>query len=71
MEHYHNLLQFFKYRHLPPQMQGISKKFSVLAHRLVEDTEPNPELDEALRKLLEAKDCAVRASIYETYEENP
>lgn len=54
------LLQFFKYDHLPPHLQAISRPFHDLAQSLT--TLPrNPESTTALRKLLEAKDCAVRA----------
>lgn len=56
------ILQFFKYQHLPPVLQEISKPFSELAHALVEHPDlGGPELTVALRKLLEAKDCAVRS----------
>ncbi len=57
------LLQFFSYSHLPPHLQEVSKVFHDLAHHVV--TLPrNPERTTALRKLLEAKDCAVRAVVY-------
>lgn len=58
------LLQFFSYAHLPEKMQEISAPFGELAIRLVGLLPRNPERTTALRKLLEAKDCAVRASIY-------
>jgi hypothetical protein len=57
------LLQFFKYDHLPEHLQEISKPFSELAHK-INELPPNPETSTALRKLLEAKDCAVRAKIF-------
>lgn len=58
------ILQFFKYDHLPMFMKAASKPFCELAE-LVDSTAPdNPEKDECLRKLLEAKDCAVRARLY-------
>lgn len=60
----HHLLQFFTYEHLPEKLQTISKPFGMLAHQLTEILPNNPELTVALRKLLEAKDCAVRANIY-------
>lgn len=56
------LLQFFEYDHLPPEKQGVSKPFGELALVIVETLPRNPERTVALRKLLEAKDCAVRAS---------
>lgn len=57
------LLQFFEYSHLPVNLQAISKPFCELAHAMVETLPQNPERTVGLRKLLEAKDCAVRASI--------
>lgn len=58
------LLQFFKYKHLPEPMQCISAPFCVLAEGMVEKLPRNPERTVMLRKLLEAKDCAVRAFIW-------
>jgi hypothetical protein len=58
------LLQFFAYDHLPASLGAVSAPFCVLAHRLVEELPRNPERTVALRKLLEAKDCAVRARLY-------
>ena len=59
-----NMLQFFAYEHLPPHLQAVSKPFGDLAHDLVETLPANPESTTALRKLLEAKDCAVRAVLF-------
>ncbi len=59
MEEY--LLQFFEFAHLPEHLQAVSKPFGELAHHLVVTLPRNPERTVALRKLLEAKDCAVRA----------
>lgn len=58
------LLQFFEYKHLPEHLQEISRDFSDLAHRIVASLPSNAERTVALRKLLEAKDCAVRARLY-------
>lgn len=74
-------LQFFKYDHLPPHLKLISKPFCDLAHAIVlGDNQPhevtgtvtiggplprNTERTVALRKLLEAKDAAVRALIFQ------
>lgn len=58
-----HIMQFFKYDHLPERMQAVSKPFGDLAQRLVEVVPQNPERTVALRKLLEAKDAAVRALI--------
>lgn len=62
-----HVLQFFDYGHLPPHLQIISRPFFDLAMRMVDPLAMDlkgPELTVALRKLLEAKDCAVRAAIY-------
>lgn len=58
------MLQFFEWAHLPAHLQSVSRPFGELAVSLVALLPRNPERTVALRKLLEAKDCAVRASIY-------
>ena len=58
------LMQFFAYAHLPPHLQVVSRSFGELAEKIVADLPSNPERTVALRKLLEAKDCAVRALLY-------
>ena len=55
------LSQFFAYDHLPPHLQAVSKPFGEMATQIVETLPRNPERTVALRKLLEAKDCSVRA----------
>ncbi len=57
------ILHFFHYRHLPPALQEISQMFCVMAQFVVDNLPRNPERTVALRKLLEAKDCAVRANL--------
>ena len=56
-----NLLQFFDYEHLPDHLQTVSKPFGDLAREMAATLPLNAESTTALRKLLEAKDCAVRA----------
>lgn len=58
------LMQFFAYAHLPEHLQKISKPFGDLAQKIVDELPSNPERTVALRKLLEAKDCAVRANLF-------
>jgi hypothetical protein len=62
------MLQFFSYEHLPEHLQTVSMAFSNLARYLVHSVPRNPERTVALRKLLESKDCAVRAMIYKDDE---
>jgi hypothetical protein len=57
-------LQFFAYAHLPAHLQDVSRPFSALAEQIAGSLPANPERTVALRKLLEAKDCAVRAVLY-------
>jgi hypothetical protein len=62
------ILQFFAYAHLPPELQAVSRPFERLAHVIMSELPRNPERTVALRKLLEAKDAAVRARIYKEQE---
>ena len=56
------IMVFFEYEHLPEHLQEVSKPFSILA-AIVASGPSNDETRVALRKLLEAKDAAVRASL--------
>ena len=57
------ILRYFHYSHLPPALQAASRPFCVLARTIIETLPRNPERTVALRKLLEAKDAAVRANV--------
>ena len=57
------ILRYFHYSHLPQSLQGASKPFCELAAHIVESLPRNAERTVALRKLLEAKDAAVRANV--------
>ncbi len=58
------IMQFFAYEHLPAHLQEVSKPFGDLARKIVEHLPRNPERTVTLRKLLEAKDAAVRAKLF-------
>ena len=58
------MLQFFEYSHLPEHLRIVSKPFGELAYHIVDTVPSNPERTVSLRKLLEAKDCAVRAILF-------
>lgn len=58
-----HILLFFHYQHLPERLREISRPFCELARFIVDTTPRNPERTVALRKLLEAKDAAVRAAV--------
>lgn len=57
------ILRYFHYAHLPAKLQPASAPFCQLARHLVESLPRNAERTVALRKLLEAKDAAVRANV--------
>lgn len=57
------ILRYFHYSHLPVSLQGASRPFCDLARHIVETLPRNAERTVALRKLLEAKDAAVRANV--------
>jgi len=69
----HPALQYFAYAHLPAHLQRISKPFHDLAVLMVDEvmgTEniaevcaPGSQLSLGLQKLVEAKDCMVRAAL--------
>jgi len=58
------ILQFFEYAHLPRALQEVSAQFTNTAKWIVGELPRNPERTVALRKLLEAKDAAVRARLF-------
>jgi len=53
-----HVLKYFNFTH-----QAISEPFHDLAHEVAKRNPDNQETTVALRKLLEAKDAAVRASL--------
>lgn len=61
----HDLLRFFEYEHLPDHLKEVSKEFHSLAHKVTGTLMGCAETTVCLRKLLEAKDCAVRAKLLE------
>jgi hypothetical protein len=58
-----NVDKYFTYEHLPQHLQEVSKPIAELA-KLMDETLPDgPEKSARMRKLLEAKDCFVRARL--------
>lgn len=57
------ILQYFKYEHLPNHLQEVSKPIGDLAKQMENQLPDGPEKEAGMRKLLEAKDCFVRASL--------
>ena len=58
------MLKWFAYEHLPPELLETSAPFAKLADQMCGWLSPGPERTVMLRKLLEAKDAAVRAKLY-------
>lgn len=65
MPQYHpaleHVLQLFRFRHLPAHLQEVSADYYRLAKKTADRAPQSQETTIALRKLLEAKDAAVRA----------
>ena len=58
------MMKWFAFDHLPEHLRETSRGFHVLACNLCSMIEAGPERTVALRKLLEAKDAAVRAKLH-------
>ena len=57
------IMQYFSYSHLPPALQEVSAPIGELASHMDSVLPDGPEKSAGLRKLLEAKDCLVRACL--------
>jgi len=60
VQHFRGL---FNYEHLSEDAQRYSRPFAELAQFLVDNCKDGAELTTALRKILEAKDAAVRQAL--------
>lgn len=59
-----HIAKFFDYEHLSrPELRHVSKLCHDLAEDMIHNLPDGPELTAGLRKLLEAKDCFVRAAL--------
>lgn len=58
-------IKWFSYEHLPPKLQEVSKPIAELANQMENSLPDGPEKSAGMRKLLEAKDCFVRAKLEE------
>ena len=63
------MLRYFTYSHLPGPLQDVSKLFHATALAVILDLPRSAERTVALRKLLEAKDAAVRAAAFDSHEQ--
>lgn len=57
------IARYFAYDHLPERLQAVSKPAHDFAEAMIAALPDGPELTAGLRKLLEAKDCFVRAAL--------
>jgi hypothetical protein len=57
------IIKYFAYEHLPAHLQEVSKPIGELARQMDASLPDSPEKSAGLRKLLEAKDCLVRARL--------
>jgi ferritin-like protein len=58
-----HLARYFAFDHLSGEPREVSEMFHDLAADLIDQLPDGPELVASLRRLLEAKDCAVRAAL--------
>ena len=64
------ILKYFQYDHLPRELQDVSKSVCILAEEMNDRLPDGPEKSAGLRKLLEAKDCFVRARLGMDWKES-
>ena len=57
------ILKYFGYEHLPPNLREISRVIHEVAWQMESELPSCAEKSAGLRKLLEAKDCFVRAKL--------
>jgi len=57
------IMKYFNFTHLPEHLQGVSGDVYALACSMNAQLPDGPEKSAGLRKLLEAKDCFVRAKL--------
>ncbi len=57
------VVRWFDNEHQAADLQAVSGPYKELANTLLAQLPDSPELTAGLRKLLESKDCAVRAAV--------
>lgn len=57
------IMKYFEFAHLPEHLQAVSRPFGEMAQKFNAELPDGPEKSAGLRKLLEAKDCMVRAAL--------
>ena len=64
------IMQYFEFMHLPEHLRPFSRAFAQMASSLADVLPSSAELTTGLRKLLESKDCIVRARLTAWREQN-
>ena len=59
------IMKYLEYSHLPPHLQEVNASVGALAREMEGLLLDGAEKSAGLRKLLEAKDCFVRAALEE------
>lgn len=62
------IMKYFEYSHLPAHLQEVSKPIGNLAKLMDNALIDCEEKSAGLRKLLEAKDCLVRAKLERLFD---
>lgn len=62
-------MQFFEYNHLPTHLRAVSKDIYAVALKMTNELPEGDEKAAGMRKLLEAKDCFVRAILQAPIED--
>lgn len=57
------IMKYFEFSHLPDKLQSVSEAIYTLAYKMENELPDSAEKSAGLRKLLEAKDCFVRAKL--------
>lgn len=65
-EQMYPIMRYFEFDHLSEPLRTVSSQFYFMAYKMADLMPYCPETSAGLRKLLEAKDCFVRAAL-----ENP
>jgi hypothetical protein len=63
-----DLMQFFGGNPATERAKEMAQSFRVLAQEIVETVPRNPQRRAALQRLLEARDCVLRALVYRELE---
>lgn len=61
-------ISWFEFEHLPTPLREVAEPIQELAHMMLDNVMYSEQLELGLQRLLEAKDCFVRARLFELNE---